>query len=52
MDSSYRWKDGIGPKELRPKRPELAWGSEESNQFGTDEFIRWSVALLSPPILG
>ncbi|KAG8922810.1 hypothetical protein FRC00_007002 [Tulasnella sp. 408] len=40
--SSYRWKDGIGPMELRPRRPELAWGSEESNQFGTDEFIRWS----------
>ncbi|KIO29600.1 hypothetical protein M407DRAFT_21335 [Tulasnella calospora MUT 4182] len=39
--NSYRWKDGIGPKELRPRRPELAWGSEESNQFGTDEFIRW-----------
>ncbi|KAG5337189.1 hypothetical protein C0989_010345 [Termitomyces sp. Mn162] len=27
--------DGIGPKELRPRRPELAWLTEESNQFGT-----------------
>ncbi|KAJ8454439.1 hypothetical protein ONZ45_g19305 [Pleurotus djamor] len=33
--SSYRWQDGIGPRELRPRRPELAWLSEESNQFGT-----------------
>ncbi|KAG8935638.1 hypothetical protein FRC02_007147 [Tulasnella sp. 418] len=39
--SSYRWKDGIGPKETRPRRPELAWGGEESNHFGTDEFIEW-----------
>lgn len=35
--SSYNWKDGIGPKDQRKRRPELAWGSEESNQFGTDE---------------
>ncbi|KAF8317909.1 glycoside hydrolase [Clavulina sp. PMI_390] len=35
--SSYRWEDGIG----RVRRPELAWGGEESNQFGTDEFIAW-----------
>lgn len=35
--SSYRWKDGIGPKDARPRRPELAWAGEESNQFGTDE---------------
>ena len=35
--SSYNWKDGIGPKEERKKRPELAWGGEESNLFGTDE---------------
>ncbi|KAF9003031.1 glycoside hydrolase superfamily [Cyathus striatus] len=39
--SSYRWQDGIGPRELRPRRPELAWLTEESNQFGTDEFMRW-----------
>jgi alpha-L-arabinofuranosidase len=35
--SSYNWKDGIGPKEQRKRRPELAWGGEESNLFGTDE---------------
>ena len=35
--SSYNWKDGIGPKEERKRRPELAWGGEESNLFGTDE---------------
>lgn len=35
--SSYNWKDAIGPQVLRKRRPELAWGGEESNQFGTDE---------------
>lgn len=35
--SSYRWEDGIGPLSERKRRPELAWGGEESNQFGTDE---------------
>lgn len=35
--SSYHWQDGIGPKVSRVRRPELAWGGEESNQFGTDE---------------
>src|SRR5262249_27817222 len=24
--SGYNWKDGIGPKDQRPARPELAWG--------------------------
>lgn len=37
--SSYRWQDGIGPRENRPRRPELAWLTEESNHFGTDEFM-------------
>ena len=36
--SSYNWKDGVGPREERKRRPELAWGGEESNLFGTDEY--------------
>lgn len=40
--SGYRWEDGIGPKELRPRRLELAWRTIETNQFGTDEFCQWS----------
>jgi alpha-N-arabinofuranosidase len=39
--SAYHWMDGVGPKENRPRRPELAWLTEESNQFGTDEFMEW-----------
>ena len=32
--ATYHWQDGIGPKESRPRRPELAWGAVESNEFG------------------
>ena len=37
--SGYHWEDGIGPKELRPRRHDAAWQAEESNQVGTDEFL-------------
>lgn len=40
--SGYHWQDGIGPKDQRPKRKDLAWGDIEPNQFGTDEFLQWA----------
>ncbi|KDR71905.1 hypothetical protein GALMADRAFT_253689 [Galerina marginata CBS 339.88] len=49
--STYRWQDGIGPRDLRPRRPELAWLTEESNQFGTDEFIQWCRELGAEPFI-
>ena len=49
--SSYRWQDGVGPKELRPRRPELAWLTEESNQFGTDEFVVFCEKLGAEPFM-
>jgi alpha-N-arabinofuranosidase len=39
--SGYRWEDGVGPRELRPVRRDLAWHALESNQIGVDEFARW-----------
>ncbi|MFI5844086.1 alpha-N-arabinofuranosidase [Catenuloplanes sp. NPDC051500] len=39
--SGYRWEDGVGPRASRKKRPDLAWHTIETNQFGTDEFLRW-----------
>ena len=39
--ATYHWQDGIGPRENRPSRPELAWGAVETNHFGTDEFMVW-----------
>jgi alpha-N-arabinofuranosidase len=49
--SNYHWQDGIGPKESRPVRPELAWGGIESNQFGTDEFIEYCAELGAEPYI-
>jgi alpha-N-arabinofuranosidase len=40
--SGYRWEDGIGPREQRPRRLDLAWRSVETNQVGTDEFLAWA----------
>ncbi|MGB3908872.1 MAG: alpha-N-arabinofuranosidase [Pseudolysinimonas sp.] len=40
--SGYRWEDGVGPKESRPRRVDLAWHSLETNEVGLDEFARWS----------
>jgi len=37
--SNYHWENGIGPKEKRKRVFEYAWLTEESNQFGTAEFI-------------
>src|SRR5512135_1026087 len=38
--SSYDWRDGLGPKDKRPRRLDLAWGVVETNQVGTDEWVQ------------
>ncbi|RCK70639.1 alpha-L-arabinofuranosidase [Desertihabitans brevis] len=40
--SGYRWTDGIGPVEERPRRLEGAWHTVESNAFGLHEFVAWA----------
>lgn len=49
--SGYRWQDGIGPKEKRPVRPDLAWFAIEPNEVGTDEFLRWCERVGTKPML-
>jgi alpha-N-arabinofuranosidase len=49
--SNYRWEDGVGPREARPRRLDLAWGSTETNQFGLDEFMRWTAKAGVEPML-
>jgi alpha-N-arabinofuranosidase len=43
--SAYNWEDGIGPKEQRPVRLDLAWHTSESNQVGIHEFADWCEAV-------
>lgn len=40
--SGYDWRDGVGPKDQRPRRLDLAWKSLETNEVGTDEFCAWA----------
>lgn len=49
--SPYHWQDGIGPRDRRPTRLELAWGELETNHFGTDEFLAWCEAVGAEPYL-
>ncbi len=38
--SGYNWEDGIGPKDQRPARLDLAWHQIDKNQMGTDEYAK------------
>jgi alpha-L-arabinofuranosidase len=51
FSSNYNWKDGIGPRDQRPARLEMAWGTIESNRFGTHEFLDYSEALGIEPYI-
>jgi alpha-N-arabinofuranosidase len=42
--SGYKWEDGVGPAEDRPTRYDLAWHSTETNEFGLNEFMKWTKA--------
>ncbi|WP_336646589.1 arabinosylfuranosidase ArfA [Microbacterium sp. USHLN186] len=39
--SGYRWEDGIGPRDQRPRRLDLAWHATETNEVGLHEFAEW-----------
>ena len=40
--SCYDWKDGVGDVEKRPRRLEIAWRAIETNEVGTNEFMKWA----------
>jgi alpha-L-arabinofuranosidase len=41
----YNWQDGIGPKDKRPARINLAWGGVDNNHVGTDEWFALNKAI-------
>ena len=49
--SGYNWQDGVGPKEKRPVRINLAWGGFDNNHVGTDEWIALNKAIGSENIV-
>lgn len=42
--SAYNWEDGIGPRDQRPTRLDLAWRTSESNHVGIHEYAAWAEA--------
>ncbi|MBV9743971.1 MAG: alpha-N-arabinofuranosidase [Acidobacteriia bacterium] len=51
FSSNYHWRDGIGPRDQRPPRLEMAWGTVESNRFGTHEFLNYAELLGAEPYI-
>jgi alpha-N-arabinofuranosidase len=49
--SGYRWEDGVGPVGERPTRLDPAWRTVETNEFGLNEFIRWTQKAQLEPML-
>ena len=49
--SNYDWRDGVGPPDQRPSRPDFAWKSIEPNTFGVDEFVRWCREIGTEPMM-
>lgn len=49
--SAYNWEDGIGPREDRPTRLDLAWHTSESNEVGIHEFMDWCELVGTKPML-
>jgi len=49
--SNYHWEDGIGPKDQRPARFDLAWRRVETNRFGTDEYIEYCREIGAEPYI-
>jgi alpha-N-arabinofuranosidase len=47
----YNWQDGIGPKNQRPARINLAWGGIENNHVGTDEWVELNKSIGSENIV-
>jgi alpha-N-arabinofuranosidase len=49
--SAYNWEDGVGPKDSRPVRLDLAWHTSDANQVGVHEFVDWCDTVGTKPML-
>ena len=49
--SGYRWEDGVGPVDRRPRRLDPAWRAVESNRFGLGEFMAFAGTAGVEPML-
>src|ERR1051325_9916387 len=51
FSSNYQWRGGIGPRDKRPPRLEMAWGTVESNRYGTHEVLQYAEMLGAQPYI-
>jgi alpha-N-arabinofuranosidase len=51
FSSGYHWKDGIGPVDRRPTLPSPAWPIAEYNHVGTDEMMKFCMAIGCEPLI-
>jgi alpha-L-arabinofuranosidase len=49
--SAYDWRDGIGERDRRPPRRELAWNGLEPNDMGIDDFMTFCRLVGATPYL-
>jgi alpha-N-arabinofuranosidase len=49
--SAYDWRDGIGERDERPPRRELAWNGLETNDMGVDDFMTFCRLVGATPYL-
>ncbi len=49
--SAYDWRDGIGDRDRRPARRELAWNGMESNDMGVDDFLTFCRLIGAEPYI-
>jgi len=47
----YRWREGVGPREMRMPMHNLLWGGIESNQIGTFEFVDFCRRVGAEPLM-
>lgn len=51
FSSGYHWKDGIGPVERRPEKPNPAWPEWEPNRVGVDEWLTLCELVGAEPLI-
>jgi len=49
--SCFNWEDSVGPRDQRPRRPDLAWHTIETNEVGVDEFMKWCKKVNTSPMM-
>ncbi len=49
--SLYLWKDGIGPQHTRRRYAAVMWEDQDTNSYGTDEFLRMCEQIGSEPLI-